>query len=104
MAKAIIKIFAFLLLLNQNISCQMKKEIPEFQVEICHPDNKYDISPIEDKIFTLENIPAGLPYGDTSGRRGDSGSTWTEQHGTPIGTDNGENITMTAGMNMTSTV
>ena len=36
---------------------------------------------------TLEGNPAGLPYGGTSGNWGDSGSTWTEQYGTPIGAD-----------------
>lgn len=68
-------------------SCQdMKQEnLPEFHVQICHPENKYRIEFVSDYIKTLEGVPAGLPYGGTSGRWGDSGSGWTEQHGTPIG-------------------
>ncbi|MBQ0151737.1 MAG: DUF2931 family protein, partial [Chryseobacterium sp.] len=38
-------------------------------------------------IKTLEGTHAGLPYGSTSGSWGDSGKTWTEQYGTPIGAD-----------------
>ena len=68
-------------------SCQdMKQEnLPEFHVQICHPENKYRIEFVSDYIKTLEGVPAGLPYGGTSGRWGDSGKGWTEQHGTPIG-------------------
>lgn len=65
----------------------MKKNLPEFYVEICSPDSKYDVTPIYDTIKTLEGVHAGLPYGSSSGRWGDSGSTWTAQHGTPIGAD-----------------
>jgi len=65
----------------------MKKNLPEFGVEISAPDNKYRITPIYDTIKTLEGVQAGLPYGSSSGRWGDSGSTWTAQHGTPIGAD-----------------
>lgn len=67
--------------------CQMIQKLPEFHVEICAPDNKYDITPIYDTIKTLEGVPAGLPYGSSSGRWGDSGKTWTAQRGTPIGAD-----------------
>ncbi len=59
----------------------------DFHVEISQPGNQYPVTPIFDKIKTLEGIPAGLPYGSSSGRWGDSGKTWTEQHGTPIGAD-----------------
>jgi len=65
----------------------MKKDLPEFGVEICAPDNKYRITPVYDTIKTLEGVHAGLPYGSSSGCWGDSGKTWTEQHGTPIGAD-----------------
>lgn len=58
-----------------------------FHVEISHPDNKYQITPVFDKIKTLEGTHAGLPYGSSSGSWGDSGSVWTEQYGTPIGAD-----------------
>ena len=68
-------------------SCQKKEVMPEFYVEISHPDNKYRITPIKDYILTLEGTPAGLPYGSSSGRWADSGKMWTEQLGTPIGAD-----------------
>ncbi|OXB05372.1 hypothetical protein B0A81_13975 [Flavobacterium plurextorum] len=77
----------FLLLFIKIIQCQMKKNLPEFYVEICSPDSKYDVTPIYDTIKTLEGVYAGLPYGSSSGRWGDSGSTWTAQHGTPSGAD-----------------
>lgn len=67
--------------------CQMIQKLPEFHVEICAPDNKFRVTPIYDTVKTLEGIPAGLPYGSSSGRWGDSGSTWTAQRGTPIGAD-----------------
>ena len=57
-----------ILLFNQLTSCQMKKELPQFHVEMCHPENRYDVTPIFDSIKTLEGIPAGLPYGSSSGR------------------------------------
>ncbi|MBQ0152229.1 MAG: hypothetical protein KBS61_04980 [Chryseobacterium sp.] len=65
----------------------MDERKSEFQVEICSPATKYDVTPIFDKIKTLEGTHAGLPYGSTSGSWGDSRSFWTEQHGTPIGAD-----------------
>ena len=75
------------ILFNSFISCQMKKELPEFHVQISHPENKYLIEFVSDSIRTLEGVRAGLPYGGTSGEWGDSHATWTEQHGTPIGAD-----------------
>ena len=68
-------------------SCQKKEVIPQFYVEISHPDNKYQVTPIKDYILTLEGTPAGLPYGSSSGRWADSGKMWTEELGTPIGAD-----------------
>ena len=53
--------------------------MPEFYVEISHPDNKYQVTPIKDYILTLEGTPAGLPYGSSSGHWADSGKMWTEQ-------------------------
>ena len=61
--------------------------LPEFQVEISSPGSKYRIEPVLDQIKTLEGVRAGLPYGGSSGRWGDSGKGWTEQYGTPIGAD-----------------
>lgn len=73
---------------TQLISCQMKNEkIPEWTAEMCHPANQYSVEMVKDEIFTLEGIYAGMPYGSSSGTWGDSGSMWTEQHGTPIGAD-----------------
>ena len=63
----------------------MKKELPEFHVEISHPQNKYIITPIFDRIKTLEGGPARLPYGHTSGEWASSGASFTAQNGTPIG-------------------
>jgi hypothetical protein len=65
----------------------MKKELPEFHVQISHPENKYLIEFVSDSIRTLEGVRAGLPYGGTSGEWGESRKVWTEQHGTPIGAD-----------------
>lgn len=76
-----------MLLALQNISCQEMNKSPEFHVEISHAGNKYQITPVFDKIKTLEGNPASLPYGSSSGDWGDSGSGWTEQHRTPIGAD-----------------
>ena len=76
------------LLFIQLTQCQkMRDKKMAFQVEICSPSTKYRIEPVADKIKTLEGTPAGLPYGGSSGRWGDSGSGWTEQYGTPIGAD-----------------
>ena len=61
--------------------------MPMYYVEICHPSNEYQVTPIRDSIITLEDRRASLPYGSTSGRWGDSGAMFTEQYGTPIGAD-----------------
>ena len=71
----------------QLVSCQKKKPMPMYYVEICHPSNEYLVTPIHDSIITLEGRRASLPYGSTSGRWGDSGAMFTEQYGTPIGAD-----------------
>ena len=71
----------------QLVSCQKKKPMPMYYVEICHPSNEYQVTPIHDSIITLEGRRASLPYGSTSGRWGDSGAMFTEQYGTPIGAD-----------------
>ena len=76
-----------LLCIMQLISCQKKKPMPMYYVEICHPSNEYQVTPIRDSIITLEGRRASLPYGSTSGRWGDSGAMFTEQYGTPIGAD-----------------
>jgi hypothetical protein len=68
--------------------CQMKEKPLEWHAEMCHPDSSaYYVTPVFDEIFTLEGIPASLPYGSSSGEWGDSHAMWTEQHGTPIGAD-----------------
>lgn len=72
------------------VNCQEKKEMSvetEYNVQISHPKSSMNITPISDRIKTLEGIHAGLPYGSTSGTWGDSGKGWTEQHGTPIGAE-----------------
>lgn len=90
MAKKI-NILTALLLLFSAIQCQEKKinmkNLPEYNVMISHPDNEYRIEFVSDRIKTLEGVAAHLPYGGTSGEWGDSRSVWTEQYGTPIGTD-----------------
>ncbi|KUJ60688.1 hypothetical protein AR687_16800 [Flavobacteriaceae bacterium CRH] len=72
---------------TQLISCQMKKELPQFHVEMCHPESKYRIELVSDKIKTLEGNSASFPYGGSSGEWGDSHKSWTEQYGTPVGVD-----------------
>ncbi len=85
MAKKLFKLLVLLLLSQLNLHCQMQQKTPEFVTEICHPDNKYLIVPVYDYIKTLENTPAGLPYGHSSDSWGSSGKMWTAQKGTPIG-------------------
>lgn len=82
-------IILFIIAALQLCSCQKMKspKLPEFQVEISHPNNDLNITPIEDKIFTIDGINASLPFGSSSGEWGYSGKGWTEQHGTPIGAD-----------------
>jgi hypothetical protein len=73
---------------TQLISCQMKNELPQFHVEMCHPEDKYRIELVNDKMKTVENgWSASFPYGGSSGEWGDSHKSWTEQYGTPIGVD-----------------
>lgn len=83
--------FFLIICLFTLINCQNKKEKVmienSYNVQICHPDNTMDITPVIDKIITLEGIPASLPYGSSSGEWGDSGKYFTDQHGTPIGAD-----------------
>lgn len=83
-----VKAIIFIIGVFQLLSCQEKKEIMlTYNVEISHPENKYLIEPIEDKIITLEGNFAHLPYGSSAGNWGDSGKTFTKQKGTPIGVD-----------------
>ena len=85
MAKTIKKLVLLLLLTQVTSHCQMKKELPEFHVEISEPSEKYEVTPVFDKIKTLEGVPASLPYGSTSGEWASSGKSFTAQNGTPIG-------------------
>ena len=50
-------------------------------------ENIYCVEFVKGDILTLEGDPASLPFGGSSGRWGDSGKSWTSQHGTPIGAD-----------------
>ncbi len=79
------RILILIVLSQFNLHCQMKTYTPEFNTEICHPNNNYEITPVLDYITTLEGTPAGLPYGSSSGQWGSSGKMWTKQKGTPIG-------------------
>lgn len=83
------KIIFLIIILTQTASCQkMKnKDLPIFHVDVSSPDNKYLVEFVSDDIKTLESVRAGLPFGGTSGKWGDSRSVWTEQHGTPISAD-----------------
>ncbi len=83
-----IKTISLLIGLFQLINCQEKKTLmPIYNVEISHPENRYLIEPVLDKIITLEGKDAHLPYGSSSGNWGDSGKMFTKQSGTPIGVD-----------------
>lgn len=79
------RLFILIVLSQFNLHCQMKTNLPEFNTEICHPNNNYEVTPVMDYITTLEGTPASLPYGSTSGQWGSSGKMWTKQKGTPIG-------------------
>ena len=83
------KILSFLFLALLSIGCQKMKEndLPEFRVQVSSPENKYIVEFVSDEIKTLEGVKAGLPFGGSSGKWGDSGKGFTEQHGTPIGAD-----------------
>lgn len=76
-----------LIVFFQLVSCQERKNMRGYNVEISHPSNDYEIEPVVDKIITLENTNASLPYGGSSGHWGNSGATFTERVGTPIGAD-----------------
>ena len=83
------KIIVLFIILTQTVSCQKMKDkkLPEFHVEVSSPDNKYLVEFVSGDIKTLEGVQAGLPFGGSSGKWGDSRSVWTEQHGTPISAD-----------------
>jgi hypothetical protein len=66
----------------------------EWQSYTCQPlreykgnENIYCVEFVRGDILTLEGDTAHLPFGGSSGRWGDSGKSWTSQHGTPIGAD-----------------
>ena len=66
----------------------------EWQSYTCQPleeykgnENIYCVEFLRGNILTLEENPASLPFGGSSGIWGYSASAWTPQHGTPIGTD-----------------
>ena len=83
-----IKILILITIAFQMLTCQEKKPfMPIYNIEVSHPDNKYEIEPVEDKIITLEGNTAHLPYGGSSGNWGDSGKMFTKQSGTPTGAD-----------------
>ena len=44
----------YFILITLILNCQMKKELPEFHVEMSHPANEYGIEPVHDRIKTLE--------------------------------------------------
>jgi len=58
-----------------------------YNIQISHPENKYRVEFVSDKIITLEGISSSLPYGGSSGEWGNSGAYFTDQNGTPIGAD-----------------
>lgn len=85
-----------LIIVSLNASCQMKNKYKyEWNTYTCQPsvekingnENIYRVEFVRGDIITLEDIPASLPFGGSSGRWGDSGKSWTYQHGTPIGAD-----------------
>ena len=49
-----------ILIIALKASCQMKKDLPEFHVEMCYPENKYGIEPVYDSIKTLEGVSASF--------------------------------------------
>ncbi|MEA9413042.1 DUF2931 family protein [Flavobacterium sp. PL02] len=66
----------------------------EWQSYACQPilsvsqnENAYGVEFVQGDILTLEGASASLPFGGSSGRWGESGKSWTSQHGTPIGAD-----------------
>ena len=89
MVRKMNKLVLFFIIIIQTVSCQKMKEntLPEFRVQVSSPENKYIVEFVSDEIKTLEGVKAGLPFGGSSGKWGDSGKGFTEQHGTPIGAD-----------------
>ena len=86
------KVLIFLII-TLNASCQMKNKY-EWESYTCQPsqqfkknENIYRVEFARGYILTLEGNTASLPFGGSSGRWGDSGKSWTSQHGTPIGAD-----------------
>ena len=54
-------ILFFIILITQLLNCQkMDKEDLAFHVQISHTDNKYVVTPVFDKIITLETIPINI--------------------------------------------
>ena len=87
------KFLILILIITLNASCQMKDKY-EWQSYTCQPlqqykgnENIYSVEFVRGDILTLEGDPASLPFGGSSGVWGDSGKSWTPQHGTPIGAD-----------------
>ena len=85
--------FLILLVITLNASCQMSNKY-EWESYTCQPllsvkgnENLYCVEFVQGDILTLEGNRASLPFGGSSGRWGDSGKSWTSQHGTPIGAD-----------------
>ncbi|WP_255463046.1 DUF2931 family protein [Flavobacterium sp. LPB0248] len=64
----------------QSYTCQPRQK---------HKDNEniYRVEFVRGDILILEGEPASLPFGGSSGRWGESGKSWTSQHGTPVGAD-----------------
>jgi len=86
------KVLIFLII-TLNASCQMRNKY-EWQSYTCQPrqqyksnENIYRVEFVKRDILILEGDPASLPFGGSSGRWGDSGKSWTSQHGTPVGAD-----------------
>ena len=84
---------ALLIKIGFNVHHLIKTKY-EWQSTACQPqlfvkgnENVYCVEFVRGDIITLEGIPATLPFGGSSGRWGDSGKSWTSQHGTPIGAD-----------------
>ncbi|QLC66166.1 DUF2931 family protein [Flavobacterium sp. LPB0248] len=86
------KVLIFLII-TLNVSCQMRNRY-EWQSYTCQPrqkhkdnENIYRVEFVRGDILILEGEPASLPFGGSSGRWGESGKSWTSQHGTPVGAD-----------------
>lgn len=86
------KVLIFLII-TLNASCQMRNKY-EWQSYTCQPrqqhngnENIYCVEFVRGDILILEGEPASLPFGGSSGRWGESGKSWTSQHGTPVGAD-----------------